>query len=375
MQTQAIEAERGARFGQDEETTAGAAAQVDPAKLEAFLGKVVGELGAAASALLVRIGDELGLYRAMAGAGPMTAAELAARTGTHERYLREWLANQAAGGYLEYDAAERTFRLPPEQALALATEDSPASVQGAFQSLVAFAAARPRIAERFRTGEGLAWGEHDAALFEGTERFFRPGYAAHLVDAWIPALDGVAEKLARGASVADVGCGHGASTVLLAQAYPRSRFVGYDVHAPSIEAARARAARAGVADRARFEVADATSYPGRGFDLVAHFDSLHDLADPVGAARRVRRSLARGGTWMIVEPRAGDRLEENLNPVGRLFYAASTLVCVPNSLAGHGPALGAQAGDARLRDVAEQAGFTTFRRATETPFNVVLEAR
>jgi SAM-dependent methyltransferase len=351
------------------------AREIDPAKLEAFVGKVVGELGAAASALLVRIGDELGLYRAMADGEPVTPAELARRTGTNERYLREWLANQAAGGYVEYDARTATFTLSPEQAQALATDDSPASVQGAFQSMSAFAAARERIARRFRTGEGLPWGEHDHDLFTGTERFFRPGYAAHLVDAWIPALDGVEEKLERGARIADVGCGHGTSTVLLAKAYPRCRLVGYDTHPASIDAARENAERAGVADRVRFEVANAISFPGTGFDLVAHFDSLHDMADPVGAARRVRQALAPGGTWMLVEPYAGDRLEENLNPVGRLYYAASTLVCVPNSLAGHGPALGAQAGEARLREVIEQAGFRSFRRATQTPFNLVLEAR
>jgi SAM-dependent methyltransferase len=349
--------------------------EVDPAKLEAFLGKVLGELGASASALLVRIGDELGLYRAMADGEPVTPGELASRTGTAERYVREWLANQAAGGYVEYDPRTGTFTLPPEQALALATEDSPASVGGAFQSMCAFAAARPRIAERFRSGDGLAWGEHHHDLFAGTERFFRPGYAAHLVAEWIPALDGVEEKLERGAKIADVGCGHGVSTVLLAKAYPRCRIVGYDTHAASIESARRSAERAGVADRVTFEEANAVSFPGEGFDLVAHFDSLHDMADPVGAARQVRKALAPGGTWMLVEPFAGDRLEENLNPVGRLFYAASTLVCVPNSLAGHGLALGAQAGETRLREVVEQAGFGSFRRATQTPFNLVLEAR
>jgi SAM-dependent methyltransferase len=352
-----------------------AAQAIDEGRLNAFMGKVVDELGAAASAILVHLGDRLGLYRALAERGPLTAAGLAQCTGTNERYVREWLANQAAGGYVAFDPAAGTYALPPEQALALATDDSPASVQGAFQVLAAMARAEPRMVERFRTGEGLAWGEQDRELFEGTERFFRPGYAAHLVGEWIPALDGVREKLARGARVADVGCGHGASTLLMAEAWPRSTFVGYDNHAASIESARARAARAGVGGRVSFEVAEASSFPGDGFDLVAHFDSLHDMADPVGAARRVRSALAKDGTWMLVEPHAGDRLEENLNPVGRLFYAASTLICVPNSLAGRGLALGAQAGEARLREVVLQAGFTSFRRATETPFNVVLEAR
>jgi SAM-dependent methyltransferase len=350
-------------------------ATVDGAKLEAFMGKVVGELGAAASAILVHLGDRLGLYRGMAGRGAVTPTELAERTGTNERYVREWLANQAAGGYVSYDPATGTYALPPEQALALASDDSPASVQGAFQVLAAMARAEPRIADRFRTGEGLPWCEQDGELFEGTERFFRPGYAAHLVGEWIPALDGVAEKLARGGRVADVGCGHGASTILMAQAWPRATFVGYDSHAASIASARARAARAGVADRVTFEVADAASFPGDRYDLVAHFDSLHDMADPVGAARRVRSALAPSGTWMLVEPRAGDRVEDNLNPVGRLFYAASTLICVPNALAEHGLALGAQAGETRLREVVLQAGFVSFRKATETPFNVVLEAR
>jgi SAM-dependent methyltransferase len=378
-QTRRTEVSEGQERAEDVERIHGKGArrarEIDPAKLEAFVGKVVNELGATASALLVRIGDELGLYRAMADGEPVTPAELSRRTGTNERYLREWLANQAAGGYVEYDARTATFTLSPEQALALATDDSPASVQGAFQSIGAFAAARERIAQRFRTGEGLPWGEHDHDLFAGTERFFRPGYAAHLVDEWIPALDGVEEKLERGARIADVGCGYGTSTVLLARAYPRCRLVGYDTHPASIDVARENAERAGVADRVRFEVANAVSFAGTGFDLIAHFDSLHDMADPVGAARRVRQALAPGGTWMLVEPYAGDRLEENLNPVGRLYYAASTLVCVPNSLAGRGPALGAQAGEARLREVVEQAGFESFRRATQTPFNLVLEAR
>jgi ubiquinone/menaquinone biosynthesis C-methylase UbiE len=348
---------------------------IDGAKLDAFVGKVVSELGASASAVLVRIGDRLGLYRAMAEVGPITPAALARRTGTHERYVREWLANQAAGGYVSYDPDAGTYTLPPEQAMALATEDSPASVQGAFQIISAMYRVEDRIAEAFRSGDGLPWGDQDPVLFEGTERFFRPGYAANLVERWLPSLDGVTARLREGGTVADVGCGHGASTLLMARAFPNSRFVGYDTHAASVNAARARAEAAGLVGRVRFEVADAVSFPGHDFDLIAHFDSLHDMADPVGAARRVREALAPSGTWMMVEPAAGDRVEENLNPVGRLYYAASTLLCVPNSLSGHGPALGAQAGEKRLRQVVEQAGFRRFRRATETPFNIVFEAR
>ena len=348
---------------------------LDQAKLEAFMQKVVGELGAAASAVLVRIGDRLGLYRALAEVGPMTSDELGERTSTHERYVREWLANQAAGGYLTYEPASGRYTLPPEQALALATEDSPASVQGAFQVLAAAAKAEPHLLEAFRTGGGIPWGAQDPELFEGTERFFRPGYAANLVEHWIPALDGMDSKLRDGATVADVGCGYGASTLVMARAYPRSRFVGFDSHRGSIDAARRRADEAGLSERVRFEAADAVSFPGNGFDLVAHFDSLHDMADPVGAARRVKQALAPGGSWMVVEPAAGDRVEDNLNPVGRLYYAGSTLVCVPNSLAGHGPGLGAQAGETRIRQVAEQAGFRNFRRASQTPFNAVYEAR
>jgi len=348
---------------------------LDAEKLDAFMQKVVVELGAVASAVLVRIGDRLGLYRALAEGGPMTSDELAEATSTHERYVREWLANQAAGGYLSYDPAGGRYTLPPEQALALATEDNPASVQGAFQVLAAAARAEPHVLEAFRNGGGVPWGAHDPELFEGTERFFRPGYAANLVEHWIPALEGMDSKLRDGATVADVGCGYGASTLLMARAYPRSRFTGFDSHRGSIDAARRRTDEAGLSGRVRFEVADAVSFPGTGFDLVAHFDSLHDMADPVGAARRVKQALAPGGSWMLVEPAAGDRIEDNLNPVGRLYYAASTLVCVPNSLAGHGPGLGAQAGEGRIRQVAEQAGFRRFRRATQTPFNAVYEAR
>jgi SAM-dependent methyltransferase len=306
----------------------------------------------------------------------MTPAELAARTETTERYVREWLNNQAAGGYVGYDPATRKYALSPEQAMALADETSPAFLPGAFQIVAAAMRAEPRISNAFRTGAGLDWTEQDPILFEGTERFFRPGYVANLTSAWIPALDGVAAKLERGAKVADIGCGHGASTILMARTYPRSSFVGFDYHAASIETARRRAREAGLSDRVRFEVASAQDFPGTDYDLAACFDCLHDMADPIGAARHIRGALATDGTWLLVEPYATDHVEQNLNPVGRVFYGASTVFCVPCSLAGHGPALGAQAGEEALRKiVTEGGGFTRFRRATETPFNLVLEAR
>jgi 2-polyprenyl-3-methyl-5-hydroxy-6-metoxy-1,4-benzoquinol methylase len=348
---------------------------VNEAKLQEFLGKAVGDMGAAISAILVHIGDKLGLYKAMAAAGPLTAAELAQRTGTAERYIREWLGNQAAGGYVTYDAKTGKYTLPPEQAYALADESSPVFLQGGFQVLTALYKAEPKIFENFKTGAGLDWCEHDKALFEGTERFFKPNYIGNLVNTWIPALDGVDAKLKRGARVADIGCGHGASTLIMAKAYPSSKFVGFDYHDGSIQAARKRARDAGLTDHVSFETAKSTDYPGTGYDLVTHFDCLHDMGDPVGAARHVYKTLHPDGTWMIIEPFAGDKVEENLNPVGRVFYGASTMVCVPASLAHHGPALGAQAGEARLRQVVTDGGFKRFRRATQTPFNLVLEAR
>jgi len=346
---------------------------VDQGKLEEFMHRAVVDLGAAASAALVLIGDRLGLYRELAR-GPATPLELSRRTGTNERYVREWLGNQAAGGYVAFDAESGCYSLTPEQAMALAQEDSPVFLPGAFQILQAMWQAEPRIQERFRDGGGLPWTEQDRSLFEGTERFFRPGYLANLPSSWIPSLQGVEAKLREGATVADVGCGHGASTIIMAKAWPRSRFAGFDFHRESIETARRRAAAAGVADRVTFEVAPATEFPGDGYDLVCHFDCLHDLPDPRGAARRAREAVARDGTWMIVEPFAGDRVEENLNPVGRIFYAASTMLCVPNALAFHGDALGAQAGEARIREIATGAGFRSFRRAAQTPFNLVFEA-
>jgi SAM-dependent methyltransferase len=349
---------------------------IDEAKVGAFVGQVLGELGATLNAALVVIGDKLGLYQAMAGAGPLTPAELAERTETSERYVREWLNAQAAGGYVEYDPEERRYTLPDEHAIALADESSPYFMPGAFQLMTASVADEPHITEAFRSGAGVGWHEHNHGVFEGCERFFRPGYAAHLISSWIPALDGVEAKLRQGASVADVGCGHGASTLLMAEAFPASRFVGFDYHDESIARARERAEEAGLSDRVRFEVAPAAGYPGGGYDLVCTFDCLHDMGDPVGAARHVLQSLDRDGTWLIVEPFANDRVEDNLNPVGRVYYAASTLLCTPASLSQEvGLALGAQAGESRLRDVVTSGGFTRFRRAAETPFNLVLEAR
>jgi SAM-dependent methyltransferase len=325
---------------------------------------------------MISIGDRLGLFKALANGGAATPAELAARSGTVERYVREWLAAVAAGGYVEYDPGSGRFSLNAEQQVALADESSPFCVLGAFESISAATRAEPIIAERFRTGDGYPWGEHDARLFEGTERFFGAVYAGQLVAAWIPALDGVERKLRAGARVADVGCGHGASTIMMARAFPGSTFVGYDSHPPSIARAAEVAAQAGLSDRLRFEVATAAEFPGDGYDLVAHFDSFHDLGDPLSAAKRVRRALKPDGTWLLIEPQAGDRLEDNLNPIGRLNYGASTLICTPNALSDGGEqALGAQAGEARIRAIVEAAGFRQFRRATEAPFNLVLEAR
>jgi ubiquinone/menaquinone biosynthesis C-methylase UbiE len=346
---------------------------LDMQKLEPLLGTMVNELGAAANAALVLIGDKLGLYTALAEQGPMTVEELAAETETNERYVREWLSAQAASGFVAYDAKNKKFRLTPEQAAVFADPDSPVNMTGGFYSLAAIFADEPRLAGAFRSGDGVGWGEHCSCLFCGTERFFRPGYKGHLVDEWLPALDGVVTKLKRGARVADVGCGHGASTVIMAEAFPKSGFTGFDFHAPSIDNARAKV---NGAPNLSFEVARAQDYPGDGYDLVTVFDALHDMGDPVGAARHIRQTLKKDGTFMLIEPLAGDRLEDNLNPVGRVYYAFSTAICVPASLSQEGRAgLGAQAGEQRLRDVLSQAGFSQVRRATETPFNMVLEAR
>jgi len=347
--------------------------QFDESKLNAFMERVVGDMGAAIHATLVVIGDKLGLYRAMVGAGPLTPAELAEKTGTTERYVREWLNANAASGYVSYEPGTDRYELPPEQAFALTTMD----IGGAFHIISACAKDEPKITQAFRTGEGVGWHEHDANLFFGTERFFRPNYAANLMSSWIPALEGIEDRLKRGARVADVGCGHGASTMLMARAFPKSRFYGFDYHSGSIEYARHVAGRDGLLDQITFEVASSKSYPAdEPYDLVTFFDCLHDMGDPTGAAKHVLSTLKADGTWMIVEPFARDLPQENHNPVGRIYYSASTMICTPASLAQEvGAALGAQAGEPRIRKVATDAGFTRFRRAAETPFNLVFEAR
>ncbi|MBV9195480.1 MAG: class I SAM-dependent methyltransferase [Solirubrobacterales bacterium] len=349
---------------------------LDQSRIEAFAGQIATEVGAALNAALVSVGDQLGLYRAMADAQPVGAGELAARTNTHERYVREWLNAQAAGGFVSYDSDEDSYTLPAEHAFILADESSPMAMAGIFQAATAVMDGRSRVAQRFRTGEGVGWHEHHDGLFSGTERSFGANYRMHLVADWLPALTGVVEKLERGARVADVGCGHGAATILMAQAFPASTFTGIDAHAESIVTARKRAQDTGVAERVSFEVADATGYEGTGYDLIAFFDALHDLGDPVGAARHARDAVADDGSCLLVEPFAADRIEDNLNPVGRMYYGFSTLVCTPGSLSQPGRAgLGTQAGEARLRDVMLAGGFGSVRRAAETPLNLVLEAR
>jgi SAM-dependent methyltransferase len=348
---------------------------IDQDKMMDFVGKVVGDFGASLSSVLAFIGHKLGLYKALASADGMTPADLAAATNTTERYVREWLINQASGGYVHYDPASGKYSMLPEQAVALTEEDSPFYVGGGFYVVKAMMNAQPRITEFFKNGGGMAWGEHDEDLFVGTEKFFRPGYTLHLVNDWIPALTGAKEKLESGAKVADVGCGHGASTIILAKAFPNSRFFGYDTHERSIETARQRAADAGVSDRVTFEVRRARDLPNEQFDLICFFDCLHDMADPVGAMHAASHALAPGGSCMIVEPMAGNSVEENFNIIGRTFSGASTLCCTSNSLAEDGPALGAVATDDALREVAIEGGFGGFRRATETPFNRIFEAR
>lgn len=349
---------------------------IDENDLHAFLGTFVTDLGATVHAANVVIGDKLGLYKALAQAGPSSPAQLAERTGTAERYVAEWLRGQAAGGYVTYDPATQRYELNEIQAFTLTDENNPFFLPGAFQLATAAARDEPAITEAFRTGAGVGWHEHNTDVFIGCERFFRPGYNAHLVASWIPACPGVAEALRAGATVADVGCGLGASTMIMAEAYPASTFRGFDYHDESIRLASKAVAEAGLTEKVSFQVAGAAGYPGTGYDLVMTFDVLHDMGDPVGAARHVRDSLAPDGTWMIVEPFAGDRVEDNLNPVGRAYYNFSTLLCVPNSLSQDvGLALGAQAGEAAIRDVVTAAGFTHFDRVAEWPFNIVYAAR
>jgi 2-polyprenyl-3-methyl-5-hydroxy-6-metoxy-1,4-benzoquinol methylase len=347
---------------------------IDQDKLNAFLGQAVGDIGAAMSVPLMILGDRLGLYRAMQGAGPMTAGQLAKKTSTTERYVREWLLNQAAGGYVSFDPKADAFTLPDEQAMAMADGNSPCYMHGAYEVILSLFRDIDKFEKVFRNGKGMEWGEHDHCLFSGTARFFKPNYVGNLVSNWLPSLDGVEAKLRQGGKVADIGCGYGHSTMLMAGAFPNATFVGFDYHAPSVDAANRMAAAAGLKNL-HFETAGATGFPGKDYDFVACFDCLHDMADPSGVAKRVREALKPDGTWMIVEPFAEDAAEQNLNPVGRVFYAASTMICVPVSLAGNGPALGAQAGESRLGSVVKDGGFTTFRRATQTPFNLVLEAR
>jgi 2-polyprenyl-3-methyl-5-hydroxy-6-metoxy-1,4-benzoquinol methylase len=349
---------------------------LDQVKLNEFVGKFVADFGAALHAPTIILGEKLGLYKAMAGAGELSAQELASKTGTRERYVQEWLASQAAAGYAMYNPKTGKYWLTPEQAFTLADDSSPAYLPGAFYIASAIFRDEPKVVDAFRTGRGLGWHEHDGYLFRGTEMFFRPGYAANLVPSWLPSLEGVVAKLERGANVADIGCGHGASTIIMAQAYPNSSFVGYDYHELSIQTARKIAERKGLADRIKFVVADAKAYPGENFDLVTVFDALHDMGDPTGAARHVCQSLNPDGTWMIVEPMANELTADNLNPVGRIFYSASTMLCTPASISQEvGLALGAQAGDSQIEKAVTAGGFTRFRRATQTPFNRIFEAR
>lgn len=345
-------------------------------KLNALVGKLVGDLGISLSGASILLGDRLGIYKAMADGAPLTPTQLAKKTGLHERYLREWLCGQAASGYVDYDPEKDVFSLSPEQAMAFAEEGSPAFFAGAFDVVQSTYLDEPKVADAFRTGKGVGWHEHSKCLFSGTERFFRPGYNANLVANWIPKLDGVEAKLKAGAKVADVGCGHGASTIVMAQAYPKSKFFGFDYHQPSLDRAKALAKEAGVEDRITFAQANAKDFPAKDYDLVAFFDCLHDMGDPVGAGKHVKQTLAKDGSWMIVEPFANDNLKDNLNPIGRVFYHASTFICTPASLSQEvGCGLGAQAGERRLRQVATEAGFRQFRRATETPFNMIFEVR
>ena len=347
---------------------------INDKKLEDFLNKAISDIGGAVSSSMVVVGEKLGFYKAMAGTGPLTSEELSKKTGIIERYVREWLNNQAAGGYLIYDPVAQTFTLPDEHAECLAYENSPNFLLGAFQIFTSLVKDDSKIIDAFKRGKGIPWGDHDCGLYEGTERFFRTGYSANLVNTWIPSLVGVVEKLKSGSKVADIGCGHGASTIIMAQAFPESEFIGFDYHQPSINVARQRAKEAGVNDNVKFELAESTNFPGKNYDLVTVFDALHDMGNPIGTASHTFKCLKSDGTWMVVEPFASDKIEENHNPIGRIYYGASSFVCVPCSLATNGPALGAQAGPKKLEQVIKSGGFKKFRIATTNPFNMVLEA-
>ena len=351
--------------------------KINEQKLHDFMLKAVGDIASTMSAMLLIIGDRLGLYKAMAESGqPITSDELAKKTNTNERIIREWLANQAAGGYITYNASDGKYTIPPEQAMALADENSPVYIHGAYQSIRSFFKDEDKFIEMFKSGKGLKWGEHHHDLFEGTARFFKPNYIGNVVSSWIPSLDGVEEKLKQGAKVADIGCGYGISTTLMAKAYPNSKFYGFDNHSPSIEQAKELSKKEGITGNVEFSSISANDKSiGNDYDLITFFDCLHDMGDPIGAMKFAKQSLKPDGTCMIIEPMANDKIEENLNLVGRTYYAASTLVCVPNSLADNGPALGAQAGEKKIKKIVEAAGFTKFRRATQTPFNIIYEAK
>lgn len=348
---------------------------IDQSRLHDLLGRMVADMGAAAIGPLVILGDKLGLYRTLAKHGPLSSKVLAEETGTTERYVREWCSAQAGSGYIEYDAATDTFSMTPEQQAVFADPDNPVSMTGGYYAISSLYSDEPQITQAFQTGEGVPWGEHSECLFCGTEKFFRPGYQASLVSEWLPSLNGVVEKLESGAHVADVGCGHGASTLVMARAFPQSEFTGFDFHEPSVDRARELASQMGLRN-VHFDVATAKDFPGTDYDLIAFFDCLHDMGDPVGASSHTLKALKKDGTMMLVEPFANDELKDNLNPVGRMFYSFSTMICTPASMSQEvGLALGAQAGEKRLREVVTEAGFSHFRRATETPFNLVLEAK
>jgi 2-polyprenyl-3-methyl-5-hydroxy-6-metoxy-1,4-benzoquinol methylase len=349
--------------------------KIDETKLQEFMVKAAEDMSGSIGAMMIMLGERLGLYKAMANSEPITSDQLATKTDTAERYVREWLASQAAAGYVMYNPSDQTFIMPPEQALVLADEESPFCVQGAYQIIRSIFKDEEKFVEIFKTGKGLRWGEHDHDLFEGTAKFFKPNYLGNLVQSWIPSLDGVADKLKQGAKVADIGCGYGISTIIMAKEYPNSKFYGYDNHKPSIESAQKLASKEGVINRVEFRLVSANEDIGKEYDLITFFDCLHDMGDPVGALKFARQSLKPNGTCMIIEPMAKDKLEDNINLMGKISYSVSSIICVPNSLADNGPALGAQAGGERTRKIAEESGFSQFKKTIQTPFNIVYEAK